>query len=437
MAGAQRSDAIVINPAVASPNAMPATGAVVMSNRAFGLASWVLSAAVFLACYTTWRIHFDYLFTIGDALFCFAALLLFMSGRVNIFPFGGLTILWYGGLFLMLLGLLISSLIHGNGERWLIVAGQYSFAFALLPMLLVHDVGGLLHRLILALVLGAAAMELFGAVVYFTTEHDYRTAQLFGYEFITGNNRLGAFTADANWNAAVIAMTLPFVFYLNRIGRISTFSTATLLGILGMGLVLTGSVTGFASAVVASAVFVLVAREGRIVRVVVLIGTVLGVLVSMGAISSLPDAFQRRVASAIETGDVSAAGTYMGRKALIDEAWDMTDRTTLVGIGVDQYRVESSHRMPVHNMFLLIWTEGGVFALIGWLMIMALPIILSIFCLTRDRGTAGLGLAVTFVFISFSMASPHMYSRSWSVPLIVAMAVMIHRLGSRGFSKRV
>jgi O-antigen ligase len=159
------------------------------------------------------------------------------------------------------------------------------------------------------------------------------------------------------------------------------------------------------------------------------------VLVAMGAIKSLPDAFQRRVAAAIESGDVSTAGTYVGRRALIDEAWEMTDRTALVGIGVDQYRVDSEDRMPVHNMYLLVWTEGGMFALIGWLMMMTLPIILSLYCLGRDRGTAGLGLAVTFVFIAFSMASPHMYSRSWSVPLIIAMAVMVSQLASRPRSK--
>lgn len=436
MARAGRRDAVVTNPAVASAGRIPAAGAAGMPNRAYSSALWVLSAAAFLASYTTWRIHFDYLFTMGDALFCLAALLLFVSGRVHLLPFGGLTILWYGGLLLMLLGLLVSSVLHGNGERWLIVAAQYSFAFGLLPMLLVHNVGSLLQRLVLALVLGVAAMELFGAVVYFTTEHDYKTAQMFGYEFITGNNRLGAFTADANWNAAVVAMTLPFAFYLGRIGRISTITMSICVAALGVGLLLTGSVTGFASAVVASVIFVLVAGEQRMVRAGVLIGTVLAVLVATGTISSLPDAFQRRVAAAIEAGDVSEAGTYVGRKALIEEAWGMTDHTMLVGIGVDQYRVDSAQRMPVHNMYLLIWTEGGAVALIGWLMMMTLPIILSIYCLTRDRGTAGLGLAVTFVFIAFSMAAPHMYSRSWSVPLIIAMAVMIHRLGSEARNKR-
>jgi O-antigen ligase len=423
------------NSAYAPANRLAGAGHVAVPGRAFAFAVWVLGAAVFLASYTTWRVHFDYLFTISDALFCLAALFLFSGGRANILPFGGLTILWYGGLLFMLVALLISSLVHGSGERWLIVAAQYAFAFGLLPMLLVHNIGRVTQRLVLALVFGVVAMELFGAIIYFVTEHDYKTAQMFGYEFITGNNRLGAFTADANWNAAVIAMTLPFAFYLGRIGRLGTLGISICTGILGIGLLLTGSVTGFASAVISSAIFVMVAGERRIVRASVLIATIVGVLVAMGAVKSLPDAFQRRVAAAIESGDVSTAGTYVGRRALIEEAWGMTDRTALVGIGVDQYRVDSADHMPVHNMYLLIWTEGGVFALIGWLMMMTLPIILSLYCIGRDRGTAGLGLAVTFVFIAFSMASPHMYSRSWTVPLIIAMAVMVSQLASRPRSK--
>lgn len=437
MAGARRRGAAVTNATLASPHNVPLHGVRPTHGRAFTLAVWVLAAAVFFASYTTWRVYFDYLYTIGDVLFCLAALLLFASGRVNIRPFGGLTILWYFGLLLMLAGLLVSSLFHGNGQRWLIVAVQYGFAFGLLPTLLVHNTGSVLQRLVLSLVLGVTAMELFGATVYFVTAHDYRTAQLFGFEFITGNNRLGAFTADANWNAAVVAMTLPFTFYLARIGRLNTAGTTICVAILGVGLLLTGSVTGFSSAVGASAIFLVVAGERRFVRVSVLLGTAVAILVAIGAVKSLPDAFQRRVAHAIEAGDVSAAGTYVARKALIEEAWGMTEHTTLVGIGVDQYRVESAQRIPVHNMYLLVWTEGGVFALIGWLMMMTLPIVLSLYCLARDRGTAGLGLAVTFVFITFSMASPHMYSRSWSVPLVIAMAVMIHQLGSTRRNKRV
>jgi len=416
--------------AAAAPRTTPAMDDRGAPDRAFAITAWVLSAGVFFASYTTWRVAFDYLYTISDVLFCLGALLLIGCGRLNLRPFGGLTILWYGGLLLMLASLLASSIVNGSPARWFIVAAQYAFSFGLLPMLLAQDGRQVMQRFVLALVLGVTSMELFAAVVYFTIAHDYQTAQLFGFEFITGSNRLGAFTADANWNAAVIAMTMPFVFYLARIGRFRLLATTICIGILGLGLLLTGSVTGFVSAFFASGFFLLVAGEWRIVRASALLATIVAVLVSLGAIHSLPEAFQRRVASAIEQGDVSQAGTYVGREALIEEAWQLVDQTMLVGMGVDQFRVDSVDRMPVHNMYLLVWAEGGVFSLIGWLMMMTLPIILSLYGFARDRGTAGLGLAVTFVFIAFSMAAPHMYSRSWSVPLIIAMAVIVQRLRS-------
>lgn len=409
----------------------PSAGRPAPASPAYVLAGWTMMAAVFLASYTTWRVHFDYLFTISDLLFCVAALLLLMSGRINILPFAGMTVLWYGALLLMLASLLASSLFYGNGERWLIVAGQYGFAFGLLPMLLVQTSWPLTRRLALMLVLGVTAMELFGAAVYHVTDHDYQTAQRFGYEFITGANRLGAFTADANWNAAVIAMTLPFTFYLGRIGRLNTIATASCVGILALGLVLTGSVTGFTSACGASAVYLAMAGDRKVVRAAMLLIVLVVALVSVGVIDALPDAFEKRVAGAIEAGDMSSAGTYVGRMALIKEAWQMADQTTLLGIGVDQYRVDSSDKMPVHNMYLLVWTEGGMFALVGWLAMLTLPLALSFLCLGRDRGAAGMGLAVTLVFIGFSVAAPHMYSRSWTVPLILAMSVMLHRMSGQ------
>jgi len=78
------------------------------------------------------------------------------------------------------------------------------------------------------------------------------------------------------------------------------------------------------SAFFASGFFLLVAGEWRIVRASALLATIVAVLVSLGAIHSLPEAFQRRVASAIEQGDVSQAGTYVGREGRVVQ--DSSDR---------------------------------------------------------------------------------------------------------------
>jgi O-antigen ligase len=79
----------------------------------------------------------------------------------------------------------------------------------------------------------------------------------------------------------------------------------------------------------------------------------------------------------------------------------------------------------VHNIFLLLWAEGGLMAMFGWIMIILVPAALAIRMIARDRLTAGLGLAVFTSFFIFSIAAPHMYSRSWVVPLLATTALLL------------
>src|SRR3546814_14727504 len=69
---------------------------------------------------------------------------------------------------------------------------------------------------------------------------------------------------------------------------------------------------------------------------------------------------------------MSQAGTFTGRMDLILEAWEIVEDTMFVGIGVDQYRVVSPTQVPVHNMYLLLWAEGGLLALLGWMLLLTL-----------------------------------------------------------------
>ncbi|MCW4463440.1 hypothetical protein OK349_17160 [Sphingomonas sp. BT-65] len=389
------------------------------------LAGPVLLAAVFLAPYVTWRIVPPYLFTFSDALFCVAAVLLLAGRGIAIRPLQGWWALWMFGLSGLLLGFFIGSVVNGDPLRWIIVAVQYGFAFAVLPALLLRERRGSLVAAALALVAGVTAMELFGSVVYHATGASYEAAKRFGFEFITGAHRLGAFMADANWNAAMIAMTTPFVLYLARIGRLNMIVAFAALGILGSGLLLSGSFTGFTSTAIGVLAFLLLDWGKRS------IGMLLGILALGGAILAtgvaLPTAFQNRVATALEAGDISRAGTFAGRMELVEEAWGIVGDTTVVGLGVDQYRVVSADRAPVHNIYLLAWAEGGLLSLIGWLLMMLVPLSIAMRTFVQDRAAAALVIAVTLPFLIFSNAAPHMYARSWVVPLILALGIALTR----------
>jgi O-antigen ligase len=378
--------------------------------------------AIFLSPYTTWRLVPGTLFTVSDGLFGLAALMLLVRARLNLHLFGDLTPLWLSGLGLLVLGLLVGTIVNGDPDRWLIVAAQYCFAYGLLPIVIGSWNRHFLVDAALALATGVVAMELFGICVYAALGGSYVRAQAFGPEFITGGHRLGGFMADANWNGAISAMAIPFVMFLHGTGRIGSARAFLALFILYGGVILSGSFTGFAAAAAATMLFLAGSRDRRIVRL--LLSLMLLATAALAAGTGLPTAFRERVSAAIETGDIEEAGTFVGRMQLVREAWEIVDRTPLVGIGVDRFRTISPDEAPVHNMYLLVWAEGGFFSLIGWLMMILTPVI-AVGRSWRSRPRrAGLAGAVTAVFLIFSLAAPHMYARSWVVPLLVGAAIL-------------
>lgn len=114
---------------------------------------------------------------------------------------------------------------------------------------------------------------------------------------------------------------------------------------------------------------------------------------------------------------------------LIEDAWQRVGDHMWLGVGVDQDRVVSQERAPVHNMYLLLWVEGGFVALLGWLAMMAAALAIVLAAFYRDRLSGALGLTVLMSFLVFSAASPHMYARLWAVPVLLALAIAMNAGG--------
>src|SRR3546814_17616675 len=83
------------------------------------------------------------------------------------------------------------------------------------------------------------------------------------------------------------------------------------------------------------------------------------------------------------------------------------------------FRFASGHLF--HNIYRLILTGGGVSALIGWLIIILVLLVLPLPVLRRQRTEGALWYAVLFVFLLFTMASPHMFARFWVVTLMLPL----------------
>lgn len=403
--------------------------------------SLFLTLGVFFSSYLSWRPSVAIMFTLSDACLLMGLVLLLLRARMPLQPFGVLSPLWYGGFLLMMTALLLSSLfVSGDPTRWAPIAMQYAMAWVVMPFLLMGFSNADTHRLARTFLAGVVAMEVIGIIVYFTFTGSFDDARsILGLDFISGSGRLGSFATDANWNGAVISMALPFVLYLGSKGLIRQWQTVAAFAILVFALTLTASFTAFGASCVAVTLFLLAGglriRPGSMLCALALLLTVGG----MGlAAFGLPQVFQKRVASAIETGDLSEAGTFQGRLGLIQGAWQRVGSSMALGVGADQDRVVSPLRAPVHNMYLLLWVEGGFFSLLGWLMMMAAGLSVTLAAFMRDRQRGALALTVLSSFLLFSTASPHMYARLWAVPVLLAIAIALHsgEAQLRGLSRR-
>lgn len=397
----------------------------VYHGRSFWLtiAQTLLTVAVFFSGYHEVRLSFINL-TLADICFLVALVAFFSHGMINTVPFGLLTPLWLTALSLMLGGLFFSSLLYGDLSRWIVIALQYLVAFFFIPIVLTAQSRATVQRLALIFVMGVTTMEAIGALVAMVFTHSTAPA-IFSGEFLTGTGRLGAFAGEANWNGMLISGAFTILYYCLRERLAPRWMLVIAGGILAWGLLLTASFTAFLATTTVTA-FTLLLLGGRyLMRGIITIAVGIAIFVASGA--PLPATFSKRVGGAIASGDISQAGTYTGRVELIKEAWALAEKTTLVGVGADEFRNISVLQQPVHNLYLLIYTEGGLPAFMGLLGLLGLMLGMAIQGIRIRRSEGVLALTVIAVFLIYTISSPHMYARFYLMPSMLALSLLFAR----------
>ncbi|MEL7197054.1 MAG: O-antigen ligase family protein [Pseudomonadota bacterium] len=382
------------------------------------LTRFVLFIAVFLCGWSVLRVG-DINLTLSDIGITFVLCSMLFRGELNTRPFGSMSVFWMSGLAIMLAGLLLSTIANGEMSRWLIVAAQYLFAFLMVPMVLMGQQVTTTRRLPAVFVLGIVVSQMIGVSASLLFEPS-DTLDLMGDGFLTGNGRVGAMTGEPNPNGAMVAFAFPMLLYCLRNRTIPTGVGLICALILAWGLLASGSFTGFAAAVIATGVYLVFSGFNQFAKFVM--AGVVGLFLFVASGAPLPEAFENRVAGALTTGDLNEAGTFSDRADLIAEAWQMADDNVLVGLGVDQYRVVSPHGAPVHELHLLIWNEGGFLGFVGLLMLLIMLVVGAISALSKSRPEGAMILAVVAVFMVYTFSIPHMYSRQWIMPVLLAMS---------------
>lgn len=362
----------------------------------------------------------DILFTVSDAFYILGGFFLLAGGGLTTRPFGDLSPWWFALFAAMLSGLLISSLVNGAPLRWLPVAMQYTFSFIFLPMVLMNQSRERWIFYAKAFVLGIIALEVSAYLIYLYFDGSYEKLTRFGYSFYSGSGRLGSFIGNPNFNAAMIAMATPILCFLKLKRAISLLAFLIGIAILMTALVFTASASGTFATIMGLIIFGVVSGVGLSPKVSAA-GIVAVVALFMLDVP-LPSTFQERVSSAVGSGDIDNVGTFADRYDLMKEAWAITGDTAVIGLGVDQFRVYSEHEAPVHNSYLLLWTEGGLLSFFSWIGLLSILVAGAFGAFRNGRHeAAAMGLAVFAVFAIFSMSSAHMYSRAWITPVLIAL----------------
>jgi hypothetical protein len=357
--------------------------------------------------------------TASDFLFLCCFLILLVRQRLNLMAMQSMTAHWCIALSMMLGGLLIGSIFNGDPLRWANVASQYLFGFLLLPMILMSEDREWVRKCLLYFVLGVAVAQLVSifASQYFSYEE---TRDAVSARMVTGNGRIGGLVSDANLNGGIIAFSIIALFNAHHHGLIRNFYAVCLGAVLFWSLLATASFTAFAATGIATVIYFLCSNLGRLMKIGIPIFLFGIAYIALGL--PLPAAFADRVLGAVLTGDLSQAGTYTHRTALIAEAWVMSKDTLFIGLGVDEFRVHSNYSLPVHQWWMLLLTEGGILSFAGLFAMFAVLAAMGFKALGWHREDGAMVLAMLVILLIFSTSIPHMYNRLWIAPIMLALA---------------
>ena len=383
----------------------------------------VLYVGVFLAPFATLRFS-DLFFTFSDFFFCLSLFLLFITGRIWSKPLGEATALWLVAFMVLFVGLMIGSLLHDRPERGLIVTGQYLFAYVFLMFILIRDEPKEAYRLAAIFLVSIILIDIHGVITFYAI--GYVPGE--GKGVVTGGRRLATLLRNPNLAAAMNALTLPIALFFWSTGRIKAYVALPVLTLFLGTVILTSSNSGLFVTLICLIVFTaFLSTPKLLLRLALAAGILVALVAGFGSKDLLPKTFQTRVLGALSSGDISEAGTFVSRAALIEEALQLIsdEKIRLVGLGADQFRERSVQTAPVHNLYLLLWVEGGLLALMGWIMFSAVGALHG-FMLSRpgrDKKAMAAMITSVVVFLTIALFNPHMYARYWTIPIFLCFGL--------------
>lgn len=415
-----------------TPSAIPISshsGSPVRSTTSQEIERLLVIAAVFLSPMTYLRTDIVF-FTLSDLVASAAFVVMIANRRVPLRPFADMTSFWLFSVLLLCSGLIAGSLLNGDPLTGAVGVIQYVFSFVCIPLLILGRPARETMFLCKVMAFSLVFVMLHGVLYSVFSPDDAR--------FFSRNGRLTGLIERENGVGLLAGVGIVYVMWLYFISQISGIVFLALVAPVAYGLLLSASNSGFIVAVVG--IFGVSFFHGSAKHILAFIGIGVLALAALFLFGQyfLPEVFQERVYGALTTGDSSEAGTFDGRLLLIQEAIYLIDRSIWLGVGVDQHRLISQYGAPVHNTYLLLFSEGGLVSLLGFVCLLLTLAFVGwrSFCNPETRWSGVLMFTILLMFAVALNGVTHVYGRFLSVPLLLPAAICLSGYRFRRHQKR-
>lgn len=335
------------------------------------------------------------------------------------------------------LGFLLSDLVQGTlGFETLSVVLQYGFVFLFLPAILSCMPAAFRVRASKYFLDGVLVVSTIGAVAYLLLPSAYERAVSLG--LFIGGNRLGSFVG-ANGLAKTIAVSVPLLAICHHCGECSKRYVYAWIACCGSALALSASFGGILSTATAGLLVlgptIVSLYKRSALRTTMRLGIFAGVALFCYSVIALPSLTENhwhsfsRIQKVLDSGDLSHAGSFSDKRHLMTLALDLIADSPVIGVGSQQFSVATRQDSSVHNSYLLVWSEGGILALMGYLAVIGTSITLSLSHLRNATNTRSrlIGWAVFVCLAVYSLNSitnTHAYPRFFVLPILLSVLAM-------------
>lgn len=389
----------------------------------------LIFCGVFLAPFNSLTLNVAYI-TISDIFFILLFPVLFgqlslNSGRLISDSSSRLKLIqlcWFFGMIFLSIGYLLSNLFNNTTSFMdtITTLAQYSFVFVYLPIVFLFIDKNNYYKLLKIYIFGVVAVILLGFFIESFSSPLYTT--LINRGIFIGRNRFGSFLGS-NGLTKTIAMCIPLVFFLLNKNNLKNNELILIIISFLVAILKASSIGGTVACIIAFVLSYSQLKYSKSKRNLTIFSLIIVIiflyLVYIGSINI--ELFTERVLNGLFLGDLEEAGSFNLKVNLMSDAINTIVNNPIIGIGIGGFTKLNKFNQSVHNSYLLIWGEGGIFAFLGLLII----VLSSVIFVLKKMNKANTGAVFILIFLaifSFNLLTgTHLYQRFRIIPFILSL----------------